>query len=471
MPQPIEVKSQAEQQSLPHLYGRDATRCFGRELTFDHREDRFYFGARPIQLPRKSAVHLVTDSSSRDAAARFGRNDAVSSQRAAHVPVIGFGVQLRVRQHHSNGHGATRCVHQAGQSTRVAPRTLSRSLRQNDLAIHIDHDQPLQKVFVARLPALMLLNAAYEIGTGGVRRKPGTVHCHASPASAAARTAAQSPYRFSQRALDGIVRQPPQEAIHGAVVGHARQSQHGAQLRMLAQSHLGFAESPIFVTHQAEYGQQLRLGELVFAETTPISRKNRRGYIHSHASKRQESDLGHRTSCSIRKHHHRSLVLMENQPLCQGCKQSLFMSLLLSFFSISRPVLRPASIRLPQNHIRDPRSRRQILQSARHLIIKILRHIFRRGIHRLKGLQIVHKLVVQPPHNLPHNRFQSRKIHQQPNRIQLRPLERHPHAIVVPMHVLALPLVSAKRMPRRKCLFHADLKHSSLCPLLSANSV
>jgi len=40
MPQPIEVKSQAEQQSLPHLYGRDATRCFGRELTFDHREDR-----------------------------------------------------------------------------------------------------------------------------------------------------------------------------------------------------------------------------------------------------------------------------------------------------------------------------------------------------------------------------------------------------------------------------------------------
>src|SRR5580704_3127716 len=40
----------------------------------------------------------------------------------------------------------------------------------------------------------------------------------------------------------------------------------------------------------------------------------------------------------------------------------------------------------------------------------------------------------------------------------------------MPMHVLALPLVSAKRVPRRKRLFHADLKHiplSSLGPLCS----
>src|SRR5208337_5134124 len=91
MPQPIEVKSQSEQQSLPHLHGQTAPRCFGRKLAFDHREDGFYFGARTIDLPRKCAIHLVTDSSSRDAAARFGRNDAGGSQRAAHVAVIGFG--------------------------------------------------------------------------------------------------------------------------------------------------------------------------------------------------------------------------------------------------------------------------------------------------------------------------------------------------------------------------------------------
>jgi len=270
-------------------------------------------------------VHLVAKRSFRNTTPPIG-NHAVGSQRAAHVAVIGFGVELRVRQHHPNGHSAASRVHQAGQSTGVAPRALSRALRQNDLAIDIDHDQPLQKVSIACFSALLLLDAAYEIGADGVLRKPSTVHRHASPASAAARTAAQSPHRFSQRALNGIVRQPPQEAIHGGVVGHAGQSQHGTQLRMLAQSHLGFAESPVFVTHQAEDGQQLRLGELVFAEPTPVSRKNRRGYIHRHASKRQESDFGHRTSCSIRKHLHRSLVLMENQPWCQRCKQSHFKS-------------------------------------------------------------------------------------------------------------------------------------------------
>ena len=82
MPQPIEVKSQSEQQSLAHLYEQAATWCFGRELAFDHREDGFYFGARPIQLSRKSAVHLVAKFSFRDSTPRIGRDHAVGSQRA-----------------------------------------------------------------------------------------------------------------------------------------------------------------------------------------------------------------------------------------------------------------------------------------------------------------------------------------------------------------------------------------------------
>jgi hypothetical protein len=156
MPQPKEVKSQSEQQSLPRLHEQVATWRFGRELAFDHREHGFYFGARSIHLQRKSAVHLIAEFSFRNAPLRDGRDHAVGSQRAAHVSVIGFGVELR--------------VHQAGQSPCVAPQTLSRSLRQNDLAIHIDHDQPLQKVSVARLPALLLLDAAHEIGADGVLR-------------------------------------------------------------------------------------------------------------------------------------------------------------------------------------------------------------------------------------------------------------------------------------------------------------
>jgi hypothetical protein len=36
---------------------------------------------------------------------------------------------------------------------------------------------------------------------------------------------------------------------------------------------------------------------LVFAETTSITRKHRRAAMQGDASKRQESDFGHRTSC------------------------------------------------------------------------------------------------------------------------------------------------------------------------------
>ena len=107
MPQPIEVKSQPEQQSLPRLHGQAATWCFGRKLAFDHREDGLYFGARTLPLPRKSAVHRIADFPFRDAPPRIGRDHAGGSPRAANVAVMGFGVELRVRQYHANGDGAT----------------------------------------------------------------------------------------------------------------------------------------------------------------------------------------------------------------------------------------------------------------------------------------------------------------------------------------------------------------------------
>jgi len=49
-----------------------------------------------------------------------------------------------------------------------------------------------------------------------------------------------------------------------------------AQFAMLAQTHLSFMKSPIFVTHQRENGQQLRLGKLAFAEMASVARAYRR---------------------------------------------------------------------------------------------------------------------------------------------------------------------------------------------------
>src|SRR5271166_2367020 len=91
---------------------------------------------------------------------------------------------------------------------------------------------------------------------------------------------------------------------------------------MFAQPYLGFAEGPVFVAHQAENDQQLRLGELMFAETRPVGRQNRSRRFQGHASKGQETNLWHGTSCSSRKHHRGAPVSIENCLLCRGCQQS-----------------------------------------------------------------------------------------------------------------------------------------------------
>jgi hypothetical protein len=65
---------------------------------------------------------------------------------------------------------------------------------------------------------------------------------------------AQSPHGLSQHVFDGVVGRPPQEAIHSGVVGHAQQSQHGAQFARFAQTYFGFAKGPVFVAHQTENG-------------------------------------------------------------------------------------------------------------------------------------------------------------------------------------------------------------------------
>src|SRR5713226_4413752 len=135
-------------------------------------------------------------------------------------------------------------------------------------------------------------------------------------------TAPQPTHGFLQSAIDGVILQPPQETIQRGVVRHRRQSQYGAQLLVLAQAYFGFAKGPVFVAHQAQHRQQLRLGKLMFAEACAVGRQNLRGYLQRHASKGQEPDLGHGPSCPIRKHLKPLLVDLSKHQLCRGCQQS-----------------------------------------------------------------------------------------------------------------------------------------------------
>jgi hypothetical protein len=83
------------------------------------------------------------------------------------------------------------------------------------------------------------------------------------------------------------------------------------------------------VAHQAKHCQQLRLGELMFAEARALGWQNPRGYLQGHASKGQESNLGHRPSCFIRKHRKPLIVDLSKLELCQGCQQCHFKSFVL----------------------------------------------------------------------------------------------------------------------------------------------
>jgi hypothetical protein len=71
------------------------------------------------------------------------------------------------------------------------------------------------------------------------------------------------------------------------------QSQSPTQFAVLAQTHLGLAKGPVLVPHQAQDGQQLRLGELVLAEAGSVAGQNGGRNLKGLTRERHESNLGH----------------------------------------------------------------------------------------------------------------------------------------------------------------------------------
>src|SRR5467141_1089313 len=99
MPQAVDVVGQAEQQGLADLGGQAASGCARGELAFDGGEHDFDLVALPIRFFRKSSEHLIANGTVRNTPASRGDN-ALRSQALPNVLVVGFGVKLRIRQHH-----------------------------------------------------------------------------------------------------------------------------------------------------------------------------------------------------------------------------------------------------------------------------------------------------------------------------------------------------------------------------------
>jgi len=150
-----------------------------RELAFHGRENAFDLGALPIRFFRKGAEHLIPNGAIGDTPAPRG-NDALGSQALPNVLMVGFGVKLRIRQHHPEGSASCRHIEQPRQRTRVTPRPLAGSLRQQNLLLHIHHNQPLQPRATRPGPVHMLLQAPVEEGADGrAGLKPGAYNSEA----------------------------------------------------------------------------------------------------------------------------------------------------------------------------------------------------------------------------------------------------------------------------------------------------
>jgi hypothetical protein len=93
------------------------------------------------------------------------------------------------------------------------------------------------------------------------------------------------------------------------------------------------------------------------------------------------------------------------------------------------------------------------------LVVQKLGDIFSGWIDRIEGSLVVQELVIDVANEISQDSFEVREIKEQAYRIKLFAFNFNTHAIVMTVRILALALVSAQGVSRRKCLFHTDLKH------------
>src|SRR6266478_1610564 len=307
--QPIQIEAQAEQQGLAHLCAQGSTRCASREFSFDGREQALDQGSTAVEPLRKGPPHLGTHSVHTPSFLPTFGNHALRSEAFADVGVIALAVEFRVSQHQPDTGLLGSSFDDRRQIRTVVPRTAPRELGQHELLIQIHGDHPLQPVPPRQRFLPVMMHAPHKERARRSLRQARGVHGNASTLAFLAQRTAQPAHRFANRAVDGLVVETLQKTIQCREVGHTHKAQHLAQFAMLAQPHLGFTKGPVFVTHQAENGQQLRLGKLTFAETASVTREHRPGDLKSDAGKRQESNFGHRTSCLHRKPRKRLIAL------------------------------------------------------------------------------------------------------------------------------------------------------------------
>jgi hypothetical protein len=200
------------------------------------------------------------------------------------VGVISLAVEFGIGQHQSDASLLGSGFDHRGQIRAVVPRAAPCGLRQQELLIQVRHHSPLQPVPPRQRLLPVMEQATHKERADRSLRQTRRVHADAGSSSACSVSAAQTTHGLADRLVDGLLVQTLQETILRREIGHTGAPQGLMQFAMFGEPHLGLPKGPVLVTHQTENSQQLRLGEMVLAETTAVARKHRLGNLQSDAS-------------------------------------------------------------------------------------------------------------------------------------------------------------------------------------------
>src|ERR1700733_10703842 len=163
MPQTVQIETQSKQQGLARLHSKRVTWCTRRELALDRTEQTLDQSAATINPSRELPAHLC--SHSMDAPgflSALGRNHALCSELFPDVCMVPLAVNLGVGQHQADPCLLRSRLDDGRQIRTVVPRAASRDLREQELLIHIGHDDPLQPMSPGQRFLPVMMHPPYE---------------------------------------------------------------------------------------------------------------------------------------------------------------------------------------------------------------------------------------------------------------------------------------------------------------------
>src|SRR5260370_27683627 len=111
---------------------------------------------------------------------------------------LGSRIKLRIRQHQADGRASCGHVQQSRQIAHVGSWSSMRPLREQNLLLHIHHNDPLQPMPMPWAAVRMLFQSPYEKGADGIIGEPRAIDGYGNRAAAAA---AQATHGFAQPAI------------------------------------------------------------------------------------------------------------------------------------------------------------------------------------------------------------------------------------------------------------------------------